>query len=196
MSRGGWFDGDDFCFSRRHLATYFGSDFFYAGVSRFMRAMKKDIVIQKSSGHKEVMSVNALASDDQILKAVRRFIDFEDNVFKMIKDLERRDNRLLVRRGKYVDFIAEYKNLRLAIECKSSLDHSSQDSIQQFLADEQNPGKLLVLTQQPVRPNAQDFLRNLPGSENVKVVDVGRESGSIDAVQSLILKELHMTVPT
>jgi hypothetical protein len=165
-------------------------------LSRFMRGKKKDIVIQKSSGQKEVLSVNALASDDQVLKTVRLLIDLEDKVFKMIKDLERRDSRLHVRRGKFVDFIAEYKNLRLAIECKSSLDHSSQDSIQQYLADEENPGKLLVLTQQPVRPSAQDFLRRLPGSERVKVVDVGRESGSIDAVQSLILKELHMTVPT
>jgi hypothetical protein len=158
-------------------------------------ARKKILSCKKTSGHKEVLSVNALASDDQALKTVRRLIDFEDKVFKVIKDLQQCDSRLHVRRGKFVDFISECKNLRLAIECKSSLDHSSQDSIQQCLADEENPGKLLVLAQQPVRPNAQDFLRSLPGSERVKVVDVGRESGAIDAVQSLILKELHMAVP-
>ena len=161
-------------------------------ISRSLRGKSKEIIIKKLTGAEDLLFVDALATDEQVRRAVRKSLDFESQVYETIKDLEIKHDNLRAHHSRHVDFIAQYNDLRLAIECKLRLDELTEESLNKYLDTEGNLHKLLFFTRKPVKSKILDFIIKSGNQERVSFVTIPDDSELPESVISALKAELHI----
>jgi len=162
-------------------------------ISRSLRDKTKEIIIKKTSGEIEKLYIEALANDDQVLRAVQNTLEFEDNVYEAIKKLQLTYRNLNAHQGRMVDFIAEYNDFKLAIECKLVLDRLNEETLNRYLGAENKLNKLLFLTRTPVKPKILELINASRNRDRVSFVSIGECSNLSESVATAIKKELQIT---
>jgi hypothetical protein len=159
-------------------------------ISRSLRGKTKEIMIKKTSGEFEQLYIDALANDDQVLRAVQNTLEFEHDVYEAIKKLQFTYRNLSAHQGHLVDFVAEYNNLKLAIECKLVLDRLNEEVLNKYLGAEDRLDKLLFLTRAPVTPKIREFINASRNRDRVAFVSIADGSNLSESVATAIKKEL------
>lgn len=161
-------------------------------ISRSLRDKTKEIIIKKTGGGIEKLYINALANDDQVLRAVQNTLEFENDVFEAIKKLQFTYQNLIAHQGRMVDFVAEYNDFKLAIECKLVLDSLNEESLNKYLVAEDKLNKLLFLTRTPVKPKIRELINSSRNRDRVSFVSIADDSNLSESVATAIKKELHI----
>ncbi|MFJ1521465.1 hypothetical protein ACG59Z_16530, partial [Acinetobacter sp. ABJ_C1_1] len=98
---------------------------------------------------------------------------FEDSIYKLLKKELSEYSNIIIKYGKNVDFIIEYNGKRLAVECKSSLNHLNNKQINEYFNDEKNINNLIVVSESDIKENMKDDLickySNL--GKNFRIID-------------------------
>lgn len=162
-------------------------------ISRSLRDKTKEIIIKKTSGEIEKLYIDALANDDQVLRAVQNTLEFENDVFEAIKKLQFTYRNLTAHQGRMVDFVAEYNDFKLAIECKLVLDRLNEETLNRYLGAEDKLNKLLFLTRAPVKPRIRELINASRNRDRVSFVSIDDDSNFSEIVVSAIKRELQIS---
>lgn len=162
-------------------------------ISRSLRDKTKEIIIKKTSGEIEKLYIDALANDDQVLRAAQNTLEFESDVYDAIKKLQFTYRNLTAHQGRMVDFVAEYNDFKLAIECKLVLDRLNEETLNRYLSAEDKLNKLLFLTRAPVKPKIRELINASRNRDRVSFVSIDDNSNFSEIVVSAIKRELQIS---
>ncbi|HAV5317764.1 hypothetical protein ABTP12_14785 [Acinetobacter baumannii] len=143
-------------------------------INKILEKKMKTIIFSTKNGKEEDVIVTFNSDEAEINKEIKKFIEFEDSVYKLIKNELSIYPNVNVLIGKYADFIIEYNDKRIAIECKSNLNHINKKSLERYFKDEGGVENLIFVSKNIVKNNIKnsieksysniDFIDNFDGS--------------------------------
>lgn len=146
----------------------------------------KDIVAINSQGKKEHISINANASEFEVVDAVKNAMEFERDIFVALREIEKRTASLETRPGKNIDFILTYPGHKIAIEVKSSLDRLSREQVEKYLAADQGLEKVIFVSQRPASPKVFSLVNDFLNAGKISILSVtDARSGSAELERAI-----------
>lgn len=152
----------------------------------------KDIVAINPQGKEEYISINANASEFEIVDAVKNAIEFERDIFVALREIEKRTDSLVTRPGKNIDFILTYPGHKMAIEVKSSLDRLSREQVEKYLAADQGLEKVLFVSRRPASPKVFSRVDDLLKAGKVSILSIADARSGSEELERAIKHDLQV----
>jgi len=120
-----------------------------ASLDKYFSRRMKEVVVRKENGRKETISIDANATNDQVLSEVASAMEFERVVEQAIKSIQSRSASMDFHQGSNVDFVVAFPDRKVAIEVKASADEVTTDQVAQYLSEEPNLERLILVSKKP-----------------------------------------------
>lgn len=161
-------------------------------IERTLKNRTKEVLATSQEGKVEYISVNANATEPEVIGAVRKAMEFERDIFAALKEIEHRTLSLEAHPGKNIDFILTYPGHKIAVEVKNSLDRLSLKQVQSYLTADEGLEKVLFISRKPASATVSALVEDLVKTGRVSFLPVADISAGSAELERAIRRDLKV----